>query len=113
MSNSVNGFSRREQAFEAKYLHDEELHFRIKVRRNHLFGLWAAHLLEYSGDKVEHYVEEIMMIETQKSHHEDVLHKVLMDFQAAKVEMSEHRARKKLAKCWEIAQKMIINDEEF
>ena len=53
------------------------------------------------------------MMETQKSHLDDVLHKVLKDFQDANVGISEHRVRKKLAKCWGIAEKMIMNDEEF
>lgn len=113
MSDSLNGFENREKTFEAKYLHDEELHFRIKVRRNHLFGLWAAQLLGYTGDKAEAYTEEVIMMETQKSHLDDVLHKVLKDFQDANVGISEHRVRKKLAKCWGIAEKMIMNDEEF
>ncbi len=113
MSNSFNGFEHREQDFEAKYLHDEELRFRMRARRNRLFGLWAAQLLGYSGDKAEHYAEEVIMMETQKTHQEDVLHKVLMDFQMAKIEISEHRVEKELAKCWEMAQKMSMKDKEF
>ena len=53
------------------------------------------------------------MVEIQKNHNDDVLHKVLRDLEIAKVQMSEHRARKELEKCWEMARKMIMSDEEL
>lgn len=111
MGESNNGFKQRKQAFEAKYHHDEELQFRIIARRNHLFGLWVAGLLGYTGDKVEKYAEEVILTDVQKSHVEDVLHKVLKDIEGAQVQVSEHRLRKELEKCWKIARKMVMNDE--
>jgi hypothetical protein len=113
MGKSMNGFREREKAFEAKYLHDEELHFRIKVRRNHLFGLWVAGLLGYNGKEADQYVEEIILIDVQKTHEDDILHKVLRDLQKAKISVSEHRLRKELEKCWEAARKMIMNNKEL
>lgn len=108
----MNGFREREKAFEAKYLHDEELRFRIKVRRNHLFGLWVAGLLGYNGEEADQYVEEIILVDVQKTHEDDVLHKVLRDLEMAKISLSEHRVRKELEKCGEAARKMIMNSEE-
>ena len=35
-------FDKREQGFEAKFVHDEELMFRATARSNKLLGLWAA-----------------------------------------------------------------------
>jgi hypothetical protein len=35
-------FDNREQAFENKFAHDEEMLFKITARRNKLLGLWAA-----------------------------------------------------------------------
>lgn len=110
---SVNGFIQRKKAFEAKYFHDEDLHFRITARQSQLFGLWAASLLDYKGDKINKYVEKIVLIDVQKTHEEDVLHKVLKDLKEGRVQMSEHRVQKKFEQCWEMAQKMIMNDEEF
>lgn len=109
----MDAFTQREKAFEEKYLHDEELHFRIIARRNHLFGLWVAGLLGYYGEKAEHYIENVILTDVQKSHKEDVLHKVLADLKMARIEMSEHRVRKQLDDCWESAKKMIMNEEEF
>ena len=109
----MNGFSQRKKAFEAKHLHDEELSFRINVKCYHLFGLWAAGLLGYADEKKARYVAETIVIECQKTHDDDVLHKVLRDLEAAKVQISEHRVRKELEKCWEEARKMLMNGEEL
>ena len=51
----MNGFNRREKGFEAKYLHDEELAFRIKITRNHLLGLWVAPFLGYFEERADRY----------------------------------------------------------
>lgn len=113
MGEFTDGFNEREKAFEAKYLHDEELNFRITSRRNHLFGLWAAGILGYTDEKANSYVEEVIMVEIQKTQDGDVLHKVLRDLEAAKIQMSKHRVRKELTKCWELACKMMMNDKEL
>jgi len=62
---------------------------------------------------VNSYIEDVIVVEIQKTHEDDVLHKVLRDLEAAKIQMSEHRVRKELEKCWEVARKMMMNDEEF
>lgn len=109
----MDALTQREKAFEEKYLHDEELFFRLIARRNHLFGLWAAGLLGYYGEKAERYVEEVILTDVQKTHHEDVLHKVLKDLKKAKINMSKHRVHKELEMAWETARKMIMHEEEF
>jgi len=113
MDKSMNGFTQRERAFEAKFLHDEELKFRINTKRNHLFGLWAAGLLGFKGEKAERYIADVTLVDCQKTHEDDVLHKVLRDLKAAKIKISEHRVRKELGKCWEVAREMVMNDKEL
>ena len=109
----MDPFKQRERAFEEKYLHDEELYFRVLARRNHLFGLWVAGLLGYYGEKADHYVEEVILTDVQKNHKEDVFHKVLKDLRNAKVKISAHRVQKQLDNSWESAKKMIMHEEEF
>ena len=43
-------FDDRENAFENKFAHDEELRFKAEARRNKLLGLWAAGLMGKTGD---------------------------------------------------------------
>lgn len=109
----MDALTEREKAFEEKYLHEEELYFRLIARRNHLFGLWVAGLLGYYGEKSNNYVEEVILTDVQKTHKEDVLHKVLKDLRNAKINISEHRVRKQFDSSWETAKKMIMNEEEF
>ena len=35
-------FDKREDGFEKKFAHDEELRFKASARRNKLLGMWAA-----------------------------------------------------------------------
>src|ERR1700736_738187 len=51
-------FDKREEAFERKFAHDEELKFRATARRNRLLGQWAAGLLGKSGADVDAHVKE-------------------------------------------------------
>lgn len=109
----MDAFTQREKAFEERYSHDEELYFRLIARRNHLFGLWIAGLLGYYGENAERYVEEVILVDVQKTHREDVLHKVLEDLKNAKIKISEHRVQIQLNSSWEAAKKMIMTEEEF
>ena len=111
MDESMKGFHQREKAFEAKYLHDEELTYRIHAKRNHLFGLWVAELLEYRDEGAEKYAQEVILVEVQKTHEDDVIHKVLRDLKAANVKVSEHRVRNQLERCLNTAREIIMNDE--
>ena len=43
MEPTMTTFDKREQGFEAKFAHDEELMFKAAARSNKLIGLWAIH----------------------------------------------------------------------
>lgn len=89
----MSGFSDREKQFEDKYKHDEELQFRVVNRRNKLLGLWAAELLGKKGADAEAYAKEVVLADYDEPGDQDVVRKLLADFQAANVEVSEHRIR--------------------
>ena len=49
-------FEDRQKAEEAKYRHDQEFMFKVRNRRNKLFGLWLAEThLGRSGDEAAAY----------------------------------------------------------
>ncbi len=89
-------FDEREHSFEAKFKHDKELQFKVTARRNKLLGLWAANLLGIHGAEAEAYAKDVVKSDFAAPGDHDVLHKVLGDFQAKHVEMSEHRLRKQM-----------------
>lgn len=96
-------FDERESTFEAKFKHDKELQFRVNNRRNKLLGLWAANLLGIHGADAEAYAKDVVKSDFVTAGDHDVLQKVLGDFQAKKVEMSEHRLRKQMDDLLKIA----------
>jgi len=101
-------FDDREKAFEDKYKHDQELQFRVEVRRNKLLGLWAAELLGRTD--AEAYAKEVISADFEEPGDADLVGKVLGDLQDAGVEMSEHRLRKKMEECLAEAKDQVMHE---
>ncbi|OYX45567.1 MAG: aldolase [Rhodobacterales bacterium 32-67-9] len=72
-------FDDRENAFEAKYAHDEEMKFKAEARRNKLLGLWVAELLGKTGEEAAAYAKEVVMADFDEAGDEDVYRKVAGD----------------------------------
>jgi len=72
-------FDDRENAFENKFAHDEEMQFKAQARANKLLGLWAAELLGKSGDDAAAYAKEVIHADFEEAGHEDVFRKVSGD----------------------------------
>ncbi|WP_294622339.1 DUF1476 domain-containing protein [uncultured Roseovarius sp.] len=72
-------FDDRENAFENKFAHDEEMKFKAEARRNKLLGLWAAELLGKTGDDADTYAKEVVLSDFEEAGHEDVVRKVAGD----------------------------------
>jgi len=87
-------FDKREEGFEKKFAHDEELRFKANARRNRLLGLWAAEKLGLSGDEAAAYAKEVVMADFEEAGDGDVLRKLRKDFDAKGVEQSDHQIRR-------------------
>jgi len=72
-------FDDRENAFEAKFAHDEEMNFKANARRNKLLGLWAAELLGKSAEDADAYAKEVIRSDFEEAGDEDVFRKVSGD----------------------------------
>ena len=60
-------FDKREEGFEKKFAHDEELRFKANARRNKLLGLWAAEKLGLTGDAANAYAKEVVMADFEEA----------------------------------------------
>lgn len=87
-------FDKREDAFEKKFAHDEELLFKATARRNKLLGLWVAEKIGLTGDKAAEYAKTVVEADFQEAGDDDVVRKVLADLKAAGVEQSDHQVRR-------------------
>ena len=87
-------FDNRKDAAESKYAHDEQLLFKATARRNKLLGQWAAEKMGMSGAEAEAYAKSVVVADFEEAGDDDVVRKVVGDFQQAKVDQSEHQVRR-------------------
>ncbi len=90
----MTSFDKREEGFEKKFAHDEELRFKATARRNKLLGLWAADKLGLKGPDADVYAKEVVMADFEEAGDEDVFRKVRKDFDAKAVTASDQEIRK-------------------
>jgi hypothetical protein len=86
----------RKKAFEDKYARDKELQFKVGARRNKLLGLWAAEQMGMKGDAASAYAKSVIEADFEEAGDEDVFKKVSADLKAKKVDVSDHRLRKRM-----------------
>ncbi|MEM7731877.1 MAG: DUF1476 domain-containing protein [Pseudomonadota bacterium] len=91
----MSTFEDRENAFENKYAHDQEMQFKAEMRRNKLVGLWAAELMGKTGEDADAYAIEVVKSDFEEAGIEDVVRKVagdvgdLADADAIRAKMEE------------------------
>lgn len=89
----MTDFNDRERAEEAKFAHDEEMHFRVTARRNRLLGTWAAEKMGLSAVETEAYAKSVVQADFEEAGDEDVIRKLLGDLISAGVDISEGDVR--------------------
>jgi hypothetical protein len=105
-----DAFKDREKAAEAKWAHDEETRFKVNARRNKLLGLWAAGEMGISGSAADDYAREVVKADFEEEGIEDVVRKVLKDFQAKGMTLSDHAIRKRLEELQTVAVEQVVKE---
>ncbi|WP_439368038.1 DUF1476 domain-containing protein [Bradyrhizobium sp. PMVTL-01] len=98
-------FDKREQGFEAKFAHDEELMFKVTARSNKLLGLWAASQLGLSGDAAANYAAALVTDHLESRALDEVLDKVSGDLAGKGV--AREQVAEKLQECLHQAMKQL------
>ncbi len=101
-------FDEREKAFESKYQHDEELRFKVEIRRARLFGRWLAEQLGLGADAADSYARAMVDADFEEPGHEDIIRKALADIADHGADISEHRCRKRLEELLDEAKKQVM-----
>jgi hypothetical protein len=86
-------FDKREEGFEKKFAHDEELRFKATARRNKLLGQWAAAKLGLAGADADAYAKDVVMADFEEAGEDDVFRKLRKDFDAKKITVSDQDIR--------------------
>ena len=93
----MDTFEDRKKGFETKYLRDQEAQFKIRTKRNKFLGLWAAELVKPKD--VDEYVREVRLSDLEKPGDDDIINKVLKDFENNSVNISRQDIVKKIEEC--------------
>ena len=97
----MNTFNDREKGFEAKYQHDQEAQFKIRAIRNKLVGEWAASLIKPENEEI--YVKEVRLSNLEKPGDDDLIDKLLNDFELKNLGIEKQEIIKKIEECSRLA----------
>jgi hypothetical protein len=84
-------FADREREFEARFQHDQELQFKVRARRNHMLGLWAAQHLGLLGEAAEAYAKRVVDSQFEGGGDRNVIEKVAADLSARDAQFTTAR----------------------
>jgi len=103
-------FDDRDRGYEAKFAHDEEMKFKVMVRRNTLLGLWAAGELGLSGHDAGEYTAAIVKVGLTGKNQDRVFQKIRDDFLAKKLGQPDLLIHAKMQELWGIASDQVTKD---
>ena len=90
----MSTFDEREKSFEKKFVHDEELQFKVSARRNKYIGEWASKILGYNSDQEKEYIQSVIKADFAEAGDQDVFRKVKEDLKDHNI--SDEEIRKKM-----------------
>ena len=101
----MDTFDKREESFELAFSHSQELRFRARARRNRKLGEWAGGKLGLTGAPLEGYAAGFVAREVEDADDEALVAELMKAL--ARVEMSEHRIRRRLEEFEAVAMREI------
>lgn len=90
----MTNFNEREKAFENKFALDEEQRFRAWARRNRLAAAWAGGLI--GREDLDVYAAELVEADLAEAGDEDLVRRLVADFEAAGLGIGAAEIRVKL-----------------
>jgi hypothetical protein len=99
--------NQREQAFEAKFKHEEEQMFKATARRNRLVGMWMAEKLGKTGAEADAYAVSVVAVDFDRPGDDDVIEKLLNDANQAGIALSREDVVFELQRLFTVAMEQI------
>jgi len=90
-----DAFDERENTFEKRFAHDEDLRFKAVARRNKALSLWVAEMKKLPAADAEKYAHDFVAAQVGKSD-DDVAAALKTDLAHGDIELSDHRLSKKI-----------------
>lgn len=95
---------------EAKFKLDAELQFKIAARRNKMLGHWAAERLGLAAADIDGYAKEVIVSDLKEPGTGDVLEKLMGDFKARDIEVTESEVQAAIKKFHALAYKEVARE---
>lgn len=102
----VSTFDERKDAFENKFVHEQNVTFKIEALRNKLLGAWAAEVKGLDKEKTAEYIREVVKSDFQEAGDEDVFRKLKADLEGS---VDEQTIRTKMSECLQTAKDRVSN----
>ena len=93
----MNTFEDRKKGYEVKYLKDQEAQFKIRAKRNKFLGLWAAEIIK--PENIDEYVKAVRLSGLEKPGDDDIIDKLLKDFENKSSNISRQDIVQKIDEC--------------
>ena len=93
----MNTLDDRKKGFEAKYQQDQEAQFKIRAIRNKFLGQWAASLIKPENE--DEYIKAVRVSALEKPGDDDIIDKLLADFESKKITIDKQEIIKKIEEC--------------
>lgn len=93
----MNTFEDRKKGYETKYIKDQEAQFKIRAKRNKFLGIWAAEIIK--PENINDYVKEVRLSDLEKPGDDDIIDKLLNDFENKSANISREDILKKIEEC--------------
>ena len=89
----MSSFDEREKGFEKKFVHDEELQFKISARKNKYLGEWASKILGYKDEKEKEYIQSVIKADFAEAGDDDVFRKLKEDLKNHNISDEQIRSK--------------------
>ncbi|MFK7962212.1 MAG: DUF1476 domain-containing protein [Phycisphaerales bacterium] len=104
----MSDLDRRREAMEAKFKVDSELRFKVEMHRNRALGHWAAEKMGMAGDEVDAYVATVVKADFEEVGSDDVVRKIVADFEAKNVAIDADQVQQELERCDDAAREALL-----
>jgi hypothetical protein len=101
----MSSFDDRKKGFEKKFVHDEEMQFKVNAKKNKYLGEWVAEKLGKKDQNKEIYVQEVIKSDFAEPGDEDVFRKIQKDLKESGIEILDQEIRDQMVSCLERAKK--------
>jgi hypothetical protein len=108
----IDSFDDRKKAYENKFVHSQELQFKIDARRRKMLALWAAENMGMGEEDSLNYALEIVKFGIEDTSNGAVINRIMNDAKEKGLELSEKDIRVKNNEFAEIATREVQQQQD-